>query len=110
MQYCNNFFLFCFAALHHTHYVGDVRFTDFVFLFFVYFCCNVNGTRKIHWVKIEIEVLTLRRSNLFLRYLQQRKMKPQRIILIRHGESKGNIDRSIYAERPDYALELSENG
>jgi broad specificity phosphatase PhoE len=37
-------------------------------------------------------------------------MKPQRIILIRHGESKGNIDRSIYAERPDYALELSENG
>lgn len=37
-------------------------------------------------------------------------MRPQRIILVRHGESKGNIDRSIYAERPDYSLELSEKG
>ena len=37
-------------------------------------------------------------------------MKPQRIVLIRHGESKGNVDRSVYAERPDYALELSEKG
>ena len=37
-------------------------------------------------------------------------MKPNRIILIRHGESEGNINRSIYAERPDYALELSEKG
>ncbi len=37
-------------------------------------------------------------------------MKPNRIILIRHGESEGNINRSIYAERPDYSLELSEKG
>ncbi|MBK9732446.1 MAG: phosphoglycerate mutase family protein [Chitinophagaceae bacterium] len=37
-------------------------------------------------------------------------MKPKRIVLIRHGESKGNVDRSVYAERPDYALELSEKG
>ncbi|MBX7108191.1 MAG: histidine phosphatase family protein [Chitinophagales bacterium] len=37
-------------------------------------------------------------------------MKPHRIVLIRHGESRGNVDRTIYAERPDYALELSEKG
>lgn len=37
-------------------------------------------------------------------------MRPQRIILLRHGQSQGNVDRSIYAERPDYALELSEQG
>lgn len=37
-------------------------------------------------------------------------MKPQRIILIRHAESEGNVNKKIYNEKPDYALKLSENG
>lgn len=37
-------------------------------------------------------------------------MKPNKIILIRHGESEGNVDRAVYARKPDYALELSEKG
>ena len=37
-------------------------------------------------------------------------MKPKRIILIRHGESEGNVSREVYGEKPDYALELSELG
>jgi broad specificity phosphatase PhoE len=37
-------------------------------------------------------------------------MKPQRIILIRHGESEGNINKDIYDTKPDYALELTQNG
>src|SRR5688572_5140871 len=37
-------------------------------------------------------------------------MKPKRIILIRHGESEGNINKGIYAEKPDYALDLTEEG
>jgi len=37
-------------------------------------------------------------------------MKPNRIILIRHGESEGNFDKSIYSKTPDYALEISEIG
>ena len=37
-------------------------------------------------------------------------MKPNRIILIRHGESQGNENREIYATIPDYALELTEKG
>lgn len=37
-------------------------------------------------------------------------MKPKRIILIRHGESEGNIDSSIYGTIPDYALKLTSNG
>lgn len=37
-------------------------------------------------------------------------MKPKRIILIRHGESEGNIDRLVYKSKPDYALALSEKG
>jgi len=37
-------------------------------------------------------------------------MKPKRIILIRHGESEGNVNREVYGRKPDYALELSEKG
>jgi broad specificity phosphatase PhoE len=37
-------------------------------------------------------------------------MKPKRIILIRHGESQGNVDDSIYNIKPDYTLELTESG
>ena len=37
-------------------------------------------------------------------------MKPKRIILIRHGESEGNVDRVVYNQKPDYALLLSQKG
>jgi broad specificity phosphatase PhoE len=37
-------------------------------------------------------------------------MKPNRIILIRHGESEGNLDRNTYAEKQDYKLLLTPLG
>jgi broad specificity phosphatase PhoE len=37
-------------------------------------------------------------------------MKPNRIILVRHGESEGNIDRNTYAVKPDFKLMLTEEG
>jgi broad specificity phosphatase PhoE len=37
-------------------------------------------------------------------------MKPNRIILVRHGESEGNIDRNTYAEKQDYKLLLTPEG
>ena len=37
-------------------------------------------------------------------------MKPNRIILIRHGESEGNVDKNKYMTIPDYALNLTPNG
>lgn len=37
-------------------------------------------------------------------------MKPKRIILIRHGESEGNLDNSLYETTPDYALKLTQQG
>lgn len=37
-------------------------------------------------------------------------MKPKRIILIRHGESQGNVDKTMYETTPDYKLRLTENG
>lgn len=37
-------------------------------------------------------------------------MKPKRIILIRHGESEGNVNKRIYNLKPDYALLLTDKG
>ena len=37
-------------------------------------------------------------------------MKPNRIILVRHGESEGNVDKGHYLTIPDYALNLTTNG
>lgn len=36
--------------------------------------------------------------------------RPRRIILVRHGESQGNADDSLYETVPDHALELTERG
>lgn len=38
------------------------------------------------------------------------RYRPQRIILVRHGESQGNADDSIYETVPDHALHLTELG
>ena len=37
-------------------------------------------------------------------------VKPARIILIRHAESEGNIDKGVYGHTPDYARALSSLG
>jgi len=37
-------------------------------------------------------------------------MKPERIFIVRHGQSQGNVDREIYETIPDYALQLTELG
>jgi hypothetical protein len=35
---------------------------------------------------------------------------PKRLILVRHGESEGNVDHTIYASVADNALHLTERG
>jgi broad specificity phosphatase PhoE len=37
-------------------------------------------------------------------------MRPEKIILIRHGESEGNADNTLYQTTPDFALKLSPRG
>ena len=37
-------------------------------------------------------------------------MKPKRILLARHGESLGNVDKNAYEVIPDYALPLTPRG
>ncbi|MFI1801019.1 histidine phosphatase family protein [Streptomyces sp. NPDC020379] len=36
--------------------------------------------------------------------------RPRRIVLIRHGESVGNVDDTVYEREPDHALSLTEKG
>ncbi|MCE5166293.1 hypothetical protein HAX54_016983, partial [Datura stramonium] len=35
---------------------------------------------------------------------------PKRIILVRHGESEGNVDKNVYATVPDHRVQLTEKG
>ena len=37
-------------------------------------------------------------------------MKPQRIIIIRHGYSDANQDRLVLNHTPDYAIQLTQTG
>lgn len=37
-------------------------------------------------------------------------MKPDRIFIVRHGQSVGNANKSVYKETPDYALTLTPKG
>lgn len=39
-----------------------------------------------------------------------REMLPKRVILIRHGESEGNVDSLVYRTKPDNAIELTDLG
>ena len=35
---------------------------------------------------------------------------PHRLILVRHGQSQGNVDKTVYSSRPDHSILLTEKG
>lgn len=37
-------------------------------------------------------------------------MKPNRIILVRHGQSEGNVNKTIYSQKEDWAINLTDTG
>lgn len=39
-----------------------------------------------------------------------RSRRPFRIILMRHAESEGNVDKGMYSSTPDHALRITERG
>eukprot|EP00747_Dinoflagellata_sp_TGD_P089960 gnl/TRDRNA2_/TRDRNA2_164513_c0_seq5.p1 gnl/TRDRNA2_/TRDRNA2_164513_c0~~gnl/TRDRNA2_/TRDRNA2_164513_c0_seq5.p1 ORF type:complete len:588 (-),score=78.22 gnl/TRDRNA2_/TRDRNA2_164513_c0_seq5:463-2226(-) len=39
-----------------------------------------------------------------------RDLLPQRVILVRHGESEANVDKTFWNRKPDNLIELSEKG
>lgn len=36
--------------------------------------------------------------------------RPKRIVLLRHAESEGNVDETMYMRKPDHRIELTEKG
>lgn len=44
------------------------------------------------------------------KHCKELRTKPKRIIMIRHGESEGNVDHSVYCRVPDNKVPLSEHG
>ena len=44
------------------------------------------------------------------RYDEQLAKRPRRIILVRHGQSQGNVDDKVYATVPDSQIALTERG
>lgn len=40
----------------------------------------------------------------------RRKLLPSRIIMVRHGQSEGNIDASLYRDKGDNLMELTDTG
>jgi len=40
----------------------------------------------------------------------KRELLPKRIILMRHGESEGNVDKNVYRSKGDNLLELTDKG
>nr|XP_016442624.1 PREDICTED: phosphoglycerate mutase-like protein AT74 [Nicotiana tabacum] len=41
---------------------------------------------------------------------EKQRQLPKRIILVRHGESEGNLDKNVYAITPDHRVQLTEKG
>lgn len=41
---------------------------------------------------------------------RRRRSRPKRIILVRHGESLGNVDKVLYESTPDSQIQLTETG
>jgi broad specificity phosphatase PhoE len=37
-------------------------------------------------------------------------MKPKRILIVRHGQSEGNVNKQVYNTKPDYSVQLTELG
>eukprot|EP00455_Lapot_gusevi_P050831 TRINITY_DN7464_c0_g1_i1.p1 TRINITY_DN7464_c0_g1~~TRINITY_DN7464_c0_g1_i1.p1 ORF type:complete len:324 (+),score=63.40 TRINITY_DN7464_c0_g1_i1:58-1029(+) len=63
------------------------------------FCYNLNPVSSyIAFMVSKIETLS------------RRARKPKRIILIRHGQSEGNVNEAIYEEKPDHAILLTDQG
>jgi hypothetical protein len=49
-------------------------------------------------------------NNRILRALYNARIMPEKLVMIRHGQSMGNIDENLYATLPDNAMPLTDLG
>ena len=59
----------------------------------------------LRWVENKIYFQLAKR-----RWEEQLEKRPKRIILVRHGQSEGNVDDKVYATVPDSQIALTERG
>ena len=79
--------------------------------------CGI-GAGVAFWLTVSVPFLmpkwlvchsTVRRVQAAVQRLQRRR-RPQRIILVRHGQSRGNVDHHEYARTPDNRVALTDLG
>src|SRR4051812_16208901 len=46
----------------------------------------------------------------FLLHRISRQFRPERIYLIRHAESEGQVDQEVYCRKPDHRVEITAKG
>jgi hypothetical protein len=59
---------------------------------------------------LEDRIEALKAENASMQAASKRQNGPRRLILIRHGESEGNVDQEIYKTKADNALHLTNAG
>uniref|UniRef100_A0A7S3EBG4 Phosphoglycerate mutase (2,3-diphosphoglycerate-dependent) n=2 Tax=Rhodosorus marinus TaxID=101924 RepID=A0A7S3EBG4_9RHOD len=83
--------------------------TQAVFVFTV--VAAVCGVFALHVVYQHVEFMMCSvAANVLSPPIAPVNRRPKRIFLVRHGESAGNVDRSLYRVQPDNKLELTEKG
>lgn len=86
------------------------------------FILDPNGSQSNSWLLSErkitimsenlkrIEQLSLGLTRDEYKWMKKNSKKPKRIILVRHGESEGNVNHNLYATKPDNKLCLTDRG
>jgi phosphohistidine phosphatase SixA len=79
-----------------------------------YTTCDRNMAKTMDYIILHTPALSA--VDRLVNKIEQRRLErkisllPKRIMLVRHGESEGNVDVSIYRTEGDAQLELTANG
>ena len=69
----------------------------------------LGGGAPLEWLS-DAALSRLEQQLVKLRRRREDRCWPQRIILVRHGQSEGNYDPTAYSETPDSQIKLTERG
>ncbi|KAM0046233.1 putative phosphoserine phosphatase [Helianthus debilis subsp. tardiflorus] len=73
-------------------------------------CCEDTVGRRKRLSVDDTGLFTFPEKNLILHTPNVKPPRPRRIILVRHGQSEGNVDESVYTRVADPNIRLTERG
>ncbi|KAI7745168.1 hypothetical protein M8C21_018134 [Ambrosia artemisiifolia] len=73
-------------------------------------CCEDTVGRRKRLSIDDTGLLTFPEKNLILHVPTAKPPRPRRIILVRHGQSEGNVDEGVYTRVADPKIRLTERG